>query len=225
MMLPKPWQVGHAPNGLLNENRRGCGSSYGSPQVRHSNRSENRCVIAACPERRRRFGVASRRVRQLNGPRRATAFRIRGFHRIGDARARIGRHLDAIDDHAQRGHRLQRGRIDVFERHGLSVHQQAPEPLAPQVLQRPGPTATRPQTAFRRAPRRLPAPRPPPMRSTRCRSPPPGRSPASGACLRAARAGGWPPLPRFRGSLPGRTCGRWCVRRAQRAGACSRESR
>ena len=26
-MLPKPWQVGHAPNGLLNEKRRGCGSA------------------------------------------------------------------------------------------------------------------------------------------------------------------------------------------------------
>ena len=27
MTLPKPWQVGHAPNGLLNENSRGCGVS------------------------------------------------------------------------------------------------------------------------------------------------------------------------------------------------------
>jgi hypothetical protein len=39
MMLPKPWQVAHAPKGLLKENRRGCGSSYGIPQRRHSNRS------------------------------------------------------------------------------------------------------------------------------------------------------------------------------------------
>ena len=39
-MLPNPWQVGQAPNGLLNENSRGCGSSYGMPQVRHSKRSE-----------------------------------------------------------------------------------------------------------------------------------------------------------------------------------------
>ena len=28
-MLPKPWQSGQAPNGLLNENSRGCGTSYG----------------------------------------------------------------------------------------------------------------------------------------------------------------------------------------------------
>jgi len=27
MMLPKPWQSGHAPNGLLKENSRGCGNS------------------------------------------------------------------------------------------------------------------------------------------------------------------------------------------------------
>ena len=39
MMLPKPWQVGQAPKGLLNENSRGCGSSYERPQVRHSKRS------------------------------------------------------------------------------------------------------------------------------------------------------------------------------------------
>ena len=41
MTLPKPWHVGHAPNGLLNENSRGCGTSYGMAQVRHSKRSEN----------------------------------------------------------------------------------------------------------------------------------------------------------------------------------------
>ena len=33
MMLPKPWQIGQAPNGLLNENSRGCGTSYGMPHV------------------------------------------------------------------------------------------------------------------------------------------------------------------------------------------------
>ena len=38
-MLPKPWQVGQAPNGLLNENSRGCGSSYAMPHARHSKRS------------------------------------------------------------------------------------------------------------------------------------------------------------------------------------------
>ena len=27
MTLPNPWQVGHAPNGLLNENSRGSGAS------------------------------------------------------------------------------------------------------------------------------------------------------------------------------------------------------
>src|SRR5450759_4972132 len=46
-MLPNPWQVGQAPNGLLNENNRGCGSSYGMPQVRHSKRSENKMGLGA----------------------------------------------------------------------------------------------------------------------------------------------------------------------------------
>src|SRR5687768_1348747 len=41
MMLPNPWHVGQAPNGLLNEKSRGCGASYAIPQVRHSNFSEN----------------------------------------------------------------------------------------------------------------------------------------------------------------------------------------
>jgi hypothetical protein len=51
------------------------------------------------------------------------------------------------------------------------------------------------------------------------------RSRRSGACRPAAPAAGWPPPPRSRGSLPGRTGGRMSAPRAQRAGACSRESR
>ena len=42
MRLPKPWQVGQAPNGLLNEKSRGCGSSKARPQRAHSKRSEKR---------------------------------------------------------------------------------------------------------------------------------------------------------------------------------------
>ena len=47
MMFPKPWQVGQAPNGLLNENRRGCGTSYWIPQSPHSNSSLNRCTVGS----------------------------------------------------------------------------------------------------------------------------------------------------------------------------------
>ena len=50
-ILPKPWHSGQAPNGLLNENNRGCGISYAMPHPLHSNRSENRCrCVAASPE-------------------------------------------------------------------------------------------------------------------------------------------------------------------------------
>ena len=47
MTLPKPWQVGQAPNGLLNENSRGCGSSYRMWHRRHSNRSLNSWTTGA----------------------------------------------------------------------------------------------------------------------------------------------------------------------------------
>src|SRR5579872_5409613 len=42
IVLPKPWQRGQAPNGLLNENNFGSGSAYLVPQVLHSKRCENR---------------------------------------------------------------------------------------------------------------------------------------------------------------------------------------
>ena len=48
MVLPNPWQRGHAPNGLLNENSFGSGSSYRMPHFLHSNDSLNRnCFHAA----------------------------------------------------------------------------------------------------------------------------------------------------------------------------------
>ena len=47
--LPKPWQVGHAPNGLLNENRRGCGTSYWMRHERHSKRSLNSWTVGSPP--------------------------------------------------------------------------------------------------------------------------------------------------------------------------------
>src|SRR5262249_56318090 len=55
MVLPKPWQRGHAPNGLLNENSGGSGSSYLMWQFLHSNLCEKRhcrdasLVLAAAP--------------------------------------------------------------------------------------------------------------------------------------------------------------------------------
>src|SRR5262245_43238394 len=47
MVLPKPWQRGHAPNGLLNENSGGSGSSYLRWQFLHSNFCEKRHCCGA----------------------------------------------------------------------------------------------------------------------------------------------------------------------------------
>ena len=61
-MLPKPWQSGHAPNGLLNENSRGCGTSYGmlhvaaleplAEPVRRRRRSASSQLRSRTPRRR-----------------------------------------------------------------------------------------------------------------------------------------------------------------------------
>src|ERR1700691_1244762 len=47
IVLPKPWQRGHAPYGLLKLNSRGSGSRYARWQVEHSNADENRSVSTA----------------------------------------------------------------------------------------------------------------------------------------------------------------------------------
>ena len=78
MMLPKPWQVGQAPNGLLNENSRGCGISYGMPHVRHSKRSLKRCDGRGAPA-----------SVELDGERRAAAFAVRRLDRVGEPRAQV----------------------------------------------------------------------------------------------------------------------------------------
>src|SRR2546430_1628060 len=41
MVFPKPWQRGHAPYGLLKENRRGSGSWYSVPSFLHSKLVQN----------------------------------------------------------------------------------------------------------------------------------------------------------------------------------------
>ena len=129
MMLPKPWQSGHAPNGLLNENSRGCGSSYGMPHSRHSNRSLNRSVTASAIRALRR---------ELNRKRRPAAFGVGGLDRVGQARAKIAFDLHAIDDHLERRAILQRRGVDVLERDRPAVEIQPAEPFAPQRGERFG---------------------------------------------------------------------------------------
>ena len=45
-MLPKPSQVGQAPMGLLNENKRGSSSASEYSQAGHANLAENRCSLS-----------------------------------------------------------------------------------------------------------------------------------------------------------------------------------
>ena len=75
-MLPKPWQVGHAPNGLLKENSRGCGilvlDAAGA-------------ALEALAENRWTTGV--RRRVELDRECGAAAFRVRGLDRVGEPRA------------------------------------------------------------------------------------------------------------------------------------------
>ena len=214
-MLPKPWQVGQAPNGLLNENSRGCGSSYGNaagaalePLGEHVRTPARRRPPASC-----------------NRPRRAAALGVGGLDRIGDARPRIGRHLDAIDDHAQHRHRLHGRRIDLFERHRLSVDQQPAETLAPQVLDGHAPTVTRSLdnsvfagllAIFRRlvCADALDAPSAAPRR----RSKPSSRRVPSGSASRLVGHDLRGFADHFLAALAGTSSGR----RARRAGACSR---
>src|SRR5712691_9766562 len=95
MMFPKPWHVGQAPNGLLNEKSRGCGSSYVMPHGRHSKRSENTCVTSGS------WLMAG--DWHLDRPRGAAAFEIRRFDRICQALPQIlAIQLHPIDDHLQR---------------------------------------------------------------------------------------------------------------------------
>ena len=46
-MLPKPWQSGHAPNGLLNENSRGSISEMVKPETGQANFSEKMMRLAS----------------------------------------------------------------------------------------------------------------------------------------------------------------------------------
>ena len=105
MMLPKPWQVGQAPNGLLNENSRGCGSSYGMPQVAALEalaRTGGRPVAAGLVELRSRTPR-----RRLRGTRSRSS-------RSAATRS-VAVDLEAIDDDLQHRPIPQRRRIDVVE--------------------------------------------------------------------------------------------------------------
>ena len=103
MTLPKPWQTGQAPNGLLNENSRGCGTSYGMLQVAALE------ALAEAVDHRRR---GSQRDRE----RRAAAFGVGRLDRVGQARAEVAIHLQPIDDDLQRRPIAQGRRVDILQR-------------------------------------------------------------------------------------------------------------
>ena len=82
MMLPKPWQVGQAPKGLLNENNRGCGSSY-----------DEAAGPALEPLAEDVAHVGRAVLAELHHPRGAAALLVGDLDRVGHARADLG--LDA----------------------------------------------------------------------------------------------------------------------------------
>ena len=90
------------------------------PHVRHSKRSENRCVtVRSTPDP----DFETR-------PRRAAAFAIRRLDRVGEPLPLIvAAQLHAIDDDLQHGAIAQRRRIDIVERDRAAVDEQPAEAL------------------------------------------------------------------------------------------------
>ena len=90
MVLPKPWQRGQAPNGLLKENSRGSGSSYLRLQALHS----KRCEKAPAPW----FAAVARRGFEDH----LSGFAIGALDRIHDASANVGRQRNAVEQQEYR---------------------------------------------------------------------------------------------------------------------------
>ena len=91
-VFPKPWQRGHAPYGLLNENNRGSGSWYTVPQFLHSKRSLKTMRSGAAA-----FGF---RHEFQNGF--AVPFAVANFHGIDQPRAHVWPDRQAVHDHDKR---------------------------------------------------------------------------------------------------------------------------
>ena len=95
MMLPKPWHVGQAPNGLLNENRRGCSVSCAIPHGRHIEAFGERMdavVVSRQSSVVSRWTVDCRLMTvDFHCPRRSPTLEIRRFDRIGEPLPQIVR--------------------------------------------------------------------------------------------------------------------------------------
>ena len=162
-MLPKPWQTGQAPNGLLNENSRGCGTSYGMLHSRHSNRSLNRCTIGAAVRRQpaARWRTPRRRLRRT--PSRSSRSVARGdrLRSSGDRRSPAG----SADPSASRDRRPRARRSARRRTAGRS-----PCAAAPRASRRPGRRDREgPAAATATRPRLRPMPAPPRRRPARRR--------------------------------------------------------
>ena len=126
MMLPNPWQVGQAPKGLLNENSRGCGSSYAMPQRRHSNRSLNTWR----PRTGHRRADLERRTPRRRLP-------VRRLDRVGQPRRGVAVDLHAIDDDRQhRAGRRRAARSSSSSATARPSTSRRPKPRFAQALER-----------------------------------------------------------------------------------------
>jgi hypothetical protein len=119
MMFPNPWQVGHAPNGLLRDLVRDTAGAALEP-------------LAESMRRLRRA-----RVVHFDGERRAVALVKRRLNRIGEPGSHVGTDLQAIHDHRNRRPLAKPIRIRrrLLERQRAAVEQEAPEAPAPERIE------------------------------------------------------------------------------------------
>ena len=118
-MLPKPWQSGQAPNGLLNENSRGCGTSVRDVALPAFE------PLAEAMDSRRPGRVGG----QLDRERGPASLDVGGLDRVGQPRAKVAVDLQAIDDHLEQRPILEGRGIDILERHRLAIDVQPSETL------------------------------------------------------------------------------------------------
>ena len=121
--FPKPWQVGQAPNGLLNENSVGWGVSKAIPHGRHSKRSLNSWRTGSAPPTSTANALP---------PPSWYAVSIASVSRGSASEA----DLDAVDHDLQRVPAGERGRVHVIERDSAAVHMEPAESLATEAVER-----------------------------------------------------------------------------------------
>ncbi len=233
-MLPNPWHVGHAPNGLLNENSRGCGIL-----VRDAARAalealaEHGASSAGVAGRRPSFDARTPRRRPRDTPSRSSrsaacrsrrrsictrsTIDLRATRRVGERRRRPASSSDTARPSTSsrpKPLRAQRRRASSASRIGRTAGAPAAAAGGSSAPRRPPPSSSSssasPSAGDASAARRRPACR------SRSAGACPAAAPASWRATTSARL-----AHDFAAAAAADTCGR----RARTAAACSRGSR